>query len=135
MYSNILVPVMLGEGQEYQESFRVAESLASPGARFTLLHVMEPLPSFVEAEVHSDVLADAGVEIRAELSRKATSLAHAEVRVISGRAGQSIVTYADQDGTDCIIIASHHPGLSNYFLGSTASRVVRHANCSVHVLR
>ena len=135
MYSKILIPVMTGEGQEYQKSFKVAQSLASTETRFTLLHVMEPMPSFVEAEVHSDVLADAGKEVRLELYQMAISLANSEVRVISGRAGHSIVTYADQYGTDCIVIASHRPGLSNYFLGSTASRVVRHANCSVHIVR
>jgi universal stress protein F len=33
------------------------------------------------------------------------------------------------------VIASHRPGIQDYFLGSTASRVVRHANCTVHVMR
>ena len=37
--------------------------------------------------------------------------------------------------TDCVVIASHRPGLQDYLLGSTAARVVRHAACSVHVLR
>ena len=34
-----------------------------------------------------------------------------------------------------IVIASHDPGLADYLLGSTAGRVVRHAHCSVLVVR
>ena len=36
---------------------------------------------------------------------------------------------------DLIIIASHKPGFQDYFLGSTAAKVVRHAPCSVLVVR
>ncbi|WP_170501927.1 universal stress protein, partial [Ruegeria atlantica] len=38
-------------------------------------------------------------------------------------------------GIDCIVLASHKPGMKDFFLGSTAALVVRHARCSVHVLR
>ena len=47
----------------------------------------------------------------------------------------SIIDFATSSGIDCIVIGSHRPGLSDYFLGSTASRVVRHAPCAVHVFR
>ena len=41
-----------------------------------------------------------------------------------------------KDNTDLISkIASHQPGLQDYFLGSTAAKVVRHATCSVLVMR
>ncbi|MBT8411941.1 MAG: universal stress protein, partial [Octadecabacter sp.] len=43
--------------------------------------------------------------------------------------------FATDNSIDCIIMASHQPGLEDYFLGSTAARVVRHAKCSVHVIR
>ncbi len=45
--------------------------------------------------------------------------------------GVSAVAHA----VDCIVIGSHKPGLSDYLLGSTAARVVRHAPCAVHVYR
>ena len=41
----------------------------------------------------------------------------------------------NESGADLLIIASHRPGLQDYFLGSTAAHVVRHAACSVHVIR
>jgi len=42
---------------------------------------------------------------------------------------------AKEKDVDLIIIASHRPGLQDYFLGSTAAKVVRHATCSVLVVR
>ena len=57
------------------------------------------------------------------------------IEVVVGHPGRTITDYADENGIDCIVIASHQPGLQDYFLGSTAARVVRHAHCAVHVLR
>ena len=61
--------------------------------------------------------------------------AHISTRIISGHAGRTIVDHAVENHVDCIVIASHRPGLEDYFLGSTAARVVRHAPCAVHVIR
>ena len=41
---------------------------------------------------------------------------------------------ADLD-VDLIIIGAHRPSLKDYLLGTNAARVVRHANCSVLVMR
>ena len=55
--------------------------------------------------------------------------------VIVGHSANGILDYAEKNEIDCIIVASHRPGYQDYFLGSTAARVVRHATCAVHVLR
>ncbi len=47
----------------------------------------------------------------------------------------SILAAAEAHGADLIILASHIPDFSNYFIGATADRVVRHAKCSVLVDR
>ncbi|WP_179655998.1 universal stress protein, partial [Salmonella enterica] len=36
---------------------------------------------------------------------------------------------------DMVIIASHRPDITTYLLGSNAAAVVRHAECSVLVVR
>ena len=41
----------------------------------------------------------------------------------------------NENKADLIIVASHTPDISNYFIGATADRVVRHAKCSVLVDR
>ena len=58
-----------------------------------------------------------------------------DIVVITGHAGRTIVDYANDQGIDCIVMNSHRPDLTDYFLGSTAARVVRHAQCPVLVMR
>jgi nucleotide-binding universal stress UspA family protein len=36
---------------------------------------------------------------------------------------------------DLIVIGSHHPNWSTYLIGSNATKIVRHALCSVLVVR
>jgi universal stress protein F len=135
MYKNILVPVVVGEGQDAQASFSLARALADEGAKFTVLHVMEAIPGFVAAEIPDGVLAQMHQKIENLLVESAKALPGASTQLKSGHAGTTIVEYANKNGIDCIIIASHKPGVEDFFLGSTAARVVRHATCSVHVIR
>lgn len=135
MYKNILVPIILDGQHDTTASFNAARALASPEAAFTVLHVMEAIPSYAKTEVPGNVLAAKQQEIAHDLTEAAKGLSGAKARLISGNSGQSILNYADENDIDCIIIASHQPGLEDYFLGSTASRVVRHAKCAVHVMR
>jgi len=55
--------------------------------------------------------------------------------VLEGHAGRTVTDYANKIGADCIICGAHRPGLSDFFLGSTAARIMRYSNCSVHILR
>ena len=47
----------------------------------------------------------------------------------------AVLDTAEWANGDLIVIASHVPRVSDIFLGSTAAWVVRHADCSVHVIR
>ena len=135
MYKHILVPVIFDEGHDTQASFLAAQALAGDGAQFTVLHVVEDIPSYVATQIPAEVLAASRAEIESKLREAASALPGAETAVQRGHAGREIVDFADHNNVDCIVMASHKPGLSNLLLGSTADRVVRHAKCSVHVIR
>lgn len=135
MYTNILVPIILDGQHDITASFNAARTLASPEAAFTVLHVLEAIPNYARTEVPGNILASKQQEIAHELAEAAKGLPGARAKLISGHSGQSILNYAREYDIDCIVIASHQPGLEDYFLGSTASRVVRHATCAVHVMR
>lgn len=135
MYTSILVPILFDDSHDSDASFRAALALADEGASFTVLHVMESIPTYVANEISSDILANSRQEMQDALAKAAEALPGAKTELVSGHAGRTILDYADQHGIDCIVIASHLPGLSNLLLGSTADRVVRHAKCSVHVIR
>jgi threonine synthase len=48
---------------------------------------------------------------------------------------KEILATAERIGADLIVMASHRPAQSDYLLGPNAARVVRHATCSVLVVR
>jgi len=135
MYKNILVPVALDHGPHTGEALSIAGELLDQGGRITALNVLEAVPSYVtqylpegqERKTHDDAVT----ALKAELG----GVANVTPVVVTGHAGRTIVEFAQEHGIDCIVIASHRPGLQDYFLGSTAARVVRHAPCAVHVVR
>ncbi len=135
MYTNILVPVLFDDGHDTQGAFQVAKALADDGARFTVIHILEEIPTYVAAEIPVMTLTSSREKAQHALTESAKALPDAKTMLLSGHAGRAIVDCAEKNGIDCIVLASHKPGLEDFFLGSTASRVVRHAKCAVHVLR
>jgi nucleotide-binding universal stress UspA family protein len=135
MYKNILVPVAFETGRDTMKSIEIAEALSQAGGTVTALHVVEEVPSYV-AQYLPEGQMDANIkEIEDILAERLGGHDRITVKVIEGHAGHSIVDYASEHKADLIVIASHRPGLQDLFLGSTAARVVRHAPCSVHVVR
>ncbi|SMX23370.1 universal stress protein [Boseongicola aestuarii] len=135
MYKNILVPVLFDEKHNNQMSFQVARALADDNAKFTVAHVVEAIPNFVRMEMPTDLLEKKHDELKRLLADAAKALPGAVPELISGHAGKAILNYADENEIDCIVLASHRPGFEDLLIGSTASRVVRHAKCAVHVVR
>jgi nucleotide-binding universal stress UspA family protein len=136
MYKSILLPIDPSEMERGKAMIDVAQKLAGKDTRIRLLTVVVDIPAFVAAQVPDGIIKTAMSTARETLEGligAAGLKADAEVR--SGKPGSTILTSADECGADLIIIGSHKPGLEDYFLGSTASRVVRHAQCSVLVMR
>lgn len=135
MYKNILVPVSFEADRNAREALEIGKALSAPEATITLLHVMEHLPQYATEYLPPDHMEKARADISSGLEALASGVAGAEVVVVEGHSARTILDYAEDAGVDCIVIASHRPGMQDYFLGSTAARVVRHAKCAVHVVR
>ncbi|WP_413720385.1 universal stress protein [Silicimonas sp. MF1-12-2] len=136
MYKNILVAIDPSHGPDQETALHVATQLADdPMSQITAITVLEPIPASVISEVPNDIAERAGALALADLRNVVGARSEVKTVLRHGKAGPTIVDYASENGIDCIVLASHKPGLSDYFLGSTASRVVRHAPCSVHVIR
>ena len=56
-------------------------------------------------------------------------------RLEAGDPAETIVTSARDLSANLIVMGSHRPELQDYLLGPNAARVVRHAACSVLVVR
>lgn len=135
MYSNILVPIALEEGESVTAPMKVARALASEGARITLLHAFESPPAYALHYVPADLLKATRDGIQAELDSLAKDLPNGRAVVVEGHPGRSIADWAAENDADLIVMASHRPGMGDVFWGSTAAHVVRHVGCAVHVLR
>lgn len=135
MYNNILVAIALDHSPNTNKAIEVARLLAGDGATITALNVMEEIPTYVANQIPQELLSDRRQEAEAALKAELGGVTDVKPVVIGGHAGRTIVDYAANGDFDCVVISSHRPGLQDYFLGSTAQRVVRHAACAVHVLR
>lgn len=135
MYKNILLPIVLDHEEGTQLALNAARLLADEGAAFIVMHVMESIPGYVRSQISEETLTQRRNDMQKALDKIATELSGATTALVSGHAGQTIVNFADEHDIDCIILSSHIPGIENFFIGSTANKVVHHAHCSVHVIR
>lgn len=135
MYSNILVAVALDHPEAAGGALDVARRLRADGGVVTALHVVEDIPSYAMSYIPDEIMARRLPEAEAQMKAELGEVHDVRTVVVHGHAGRTIVEHAVEQGVDCIVIASHRPGLQDYFLGSTAQRVVRHAPCAVHVTR
>ncbi len=134
MYKTILVPVDLSHLEQGSKTLEIARQIGSGQTRIVALHVAPDIPSFVAGQIPNGLIEKNLANARKELALHADQ-AGAESEVRSGHPPTVILEYAKEIGADLIIVASHRPGLQDYFLGSTAARVVRHAQCDVLVDR
>jgi nucleotide-binding universal stress UspA family protein len=136
MYSKIIVPVDMGQIEKGEKILRIAMTLKDQGGGITLVNITENLPGYLTIEVPADFtdknVADATERLKA---LNVACGANADIVVRVGAPADQILLLADEIGADLIMVASHRPNFSNYLLGATADRVVRHAKCSVLVDR
>lgn len=139
MYSSILVPIDLEEPSSWKKSVPVGIGLAQAfGARVTLATVV-PDNVAGRAAQWSAIgyrrlldTANARLDLLAAELGGGTEL---ESRVGSGPIAKGILGLAQDSAADLIVLASHRPEMKDWLIGANASRVVRHAACSVMVVR
>lgn len=137
-WKKIIVPTDFSSGAEV--ALRTAADLRRAGeGEVVLLHVTEPVYEGLRVQtggLHEQMRQEALVKIR-ELAETAFPNAH-NVRAVvkDGRPADVICRTAAEEKADVIILPTHgHSGLKHVLLGSVAEKVVRHAPCSVLVVR
>jgi len=135
MHSHILIPVALDHETIVPAKIALARKLLAGGGRITLLTVLENIPGFVSEFVTVKSENELTTGVRAKLDAVADGHGDIETVIRLGKPGVQIVMYAEENKVDLIIVGSHKPGVSDYFLGSTAARVARRAPCAVYIQR
>lgn len=137
---NILVPIDFSDNS--RRALQAALELRRlSGGRLSLLHVIEPLVVAFGEALPGDLPTDQERlnTAEAEMEKLRQSLGAelvSETLVMEGTSWDSICEFANSRGIDLIVISSHgYKGLKRFVLGSTAERVVRHAECPVLVIK
>lgn len=134
MYGKILVPMALDHDLS-PGTLQVAQALCVTGGQITALHVHEAPQGSVAAYLEKSAVREGYERAAQRLRDKTEEIDGVTAEIVTGHTYRSIIDYATANDIDCIVIGSHRPGFSDYLLGSTAARVVRHAPCAVHVYR
>lgn len=135
MFKNILIPIALDHPSDVDRMLEVAHRLQAADGKTTLIGVAESVPEHVAEymTVHPEnTLKD---KVKARLMSIVEQYPGIGAKVTSGKPGISIPELAEDMDADLILINSRGPSAEDYFLGSTASRVVRRSPCAVMVLR
>ncbi len=141
MYKEILLAVDLNDIDSQRKAIETTIELArAVGAR---VHVQTILPDFgmtIVATYFPKDFESKALESAKQALHDFVKQSFPEdltVQQILGRGTiyQEILRCAKQIGADLIVMASHRPDLQDYLIGPNASRVTRHANCSVIVVR
>jgi len=132
----VLVAVDIARSSGNDTCIKTAQDIAGTmDSSLVLLHVIEPIPGFIASQLPKGILKKRKSEAKEELRKLAVQYGCSDVVIREGAPATEILEHAMEIKADLIVLHSHDPKLSNYFLGSVASRVVRHAHCSVHVVR
>ncbi|MGF1592615.1 MAG: universal stress protein [Kiloniellaceae bacterium] len=141
MYKNILLALDLVHEGSWTKALPTAVEYAQ---KFdSTLHLVTVVPSFGMSIVGTYFPKDFEGKALAEARERCSAFAKehlpgglaVETHVAHGRSYDEILAAAKKLRADLIVIGSHQPGTEDYLLGSTASRVVRFAPCSVLVVR
>lgn len=140
MYTKILVPVDISDIETSERAIQIATDMAtSSNGTIRLLYVRSVLPVTYMEFVPSAFDEEQAEETTSALKKIAAGIKlppekiSIEVRV--GAVYSEVLDEVEQKGIDLVVIGSHRPTMATYLLGSNAATIVRHAKCSVLVVR
>ena len=141
MFKNILLPIDLGDLESARKAVTTSIELSqAEGARLHLLCVvpgfgMSIVSQYFPEGFEEKSLAEAAKQLDDFIAKNIPAEIESQAIVANGTIYEEILRTAGEIGCDLIVMPSHRPELKDYLLGPNAARVVRHANCSVLVIR
>ncbi len=139
MFSSILVPVDLDEPSSWGKALPIAIAIARcTGAALTLATVLQDRPLDAGREWTASAYRNLLSRTETRLGTLADELRGefpVATRVGGGGIAGGILGLANDIGADLIVLWSHRPSMRDWLIGANAERVMRHARCSVLVVR
>ncbi len=133
MFQNILIPIRPSRPSTWRKALPVAVGEAQRyGAK---LHVIT-VTSEVDPEDDKKTANDVARELQELVDEQVPEDVAVDAQIYKGASvHRNVRKAAEERDCDLIVMNSHRPELRDYLIGSNASQVVRHASCSVLVVR
>ena len=140
MFKKILVPIDLAEPELTKTAVEEAIALAKDSnADLRLVNVQSLVPVAFIDYVPPNFDAQLRETTQQALDDEVKRIDYPQNRISSavrfGGVYSEVLAEATQWGADLIVLCSHRPSMATYLIGSNAKTIVRHAKCSVLVLR
>ncbi|MFA9420506.1 MAG: universal stress protein [Gammaproteobacteria bacterium] len=141
MPDNILFPVDLEHTAESEKALKIAiEEARRSNAKLTIMTVapgfgMPIVASYFEKGAVKNALKEIARQLKQYVDDNIPDDVETRAIVVEGNPAELILKQAQNDNIDLIVIASHNSQIENLLLGSCAAKVVRHAHCTVTVVK
>ena len=140
MYKRIVLAVDLAESSPILKGLPEAVELAKlGGGDLRLVNVQPVVPAtfmeYVPADFDDEQTRRAKESLDSILTGVDLPAGRKSTAARAGGVYHELLEEASDWGADLIVVGSHRPVMSDYLLGSNAKTIVRHAQCSVLVVR
>lgn len=137
MFRKIMVPVDLSHVPSLQKALACAADLAGHfGASVTYVGVTSSAPG---PQAHNPEEYDQKLGAFAAEQGRAGGVQTAHHAIVShdptSDLDDALLRATEETGADLVVMASHEPGVMDYFWPSHGGRLAEHAKCSVLVVR
>ena len=143
MTKNILVLVDLDD--ERSSSLSLAQAIDYAQHKDARIHILNVIPDrmlkmtvvaqLLTKDYEKKLVVDAKQRMKNLLEKKSLDDLQVELVVRTGDVYPEVLRYLKEVEADLIVMGSHRPEMKDYLLGSNAAQIVRHAPCSVWVVR
>ncbi|GHA24025.1 universal stress protein [Oceanisphaera arctica] len=140
MFKQILLPLDFEYLALYPKVVEAALKLCHPQGQIHLLYVNSARIHHAAAPLYSSELIDKLNKVVEEqlgdfMQANIPSEHQGQIRIKHGVVYDTILAQAKKRQIELIVMPASRPGAKTYLLGSNASKVVRHADCAVLVIR
>ena len=140
MFNKIIIAVDLADPAPSPKGLAQAVELAAASAGLLRLVNIQPLMpatfmEYVPADFDAEQEKRASAALQDIVAKVALPKERLSGTVRVGGIYHEILGEAADWGADLIVVGSHRPVVTDYLLGSNAKTIVRHALCSVLVVR
>ena len=141
MFNKILIPVDLEHTESASRAIKLALDEAEiSNAKIFVMTVapgfgMPLVASFFDEETVNRAMDEVSRHLRKFVTASIPEKFHPKTIVTQGNPAEQVLKQARLNDIDLIVISSHDTEFEQVFLGSCSAKVVRHAKCTVFVVK